>query len=1069
MPDRKKKKNPQGNNSFLDDFVIIEGPESGEHADNQSAHSMPPLRRSAGNEFNRQEGAGGNGSNESLLVNDGGNVSGENIVNENIVNENIIGENNSREIKPERGMAEKDYRDEDGDDDREYEPVRVISLSDLKGPADSEDEEEEKDQGQEIVPQVNPQNVPQPGAQNAPQPLVSPLGASWGYDEVAPDSMVQNKPRRNKKKRGDDGERIYNDPPIEGLEEIDLGGPGNKQAPPQEQPKAEGGYSFPAEHKPRTKVAWTRAGYDRFTVIAGKTTAIPVTLIGGVYFLPKWAVSAVKLHNAKKTMQEKKEHDVIPGWNGAKFRKSREDTGAHILLDQRRVPTVWARMTGARAEDGNGNPAPPEVSVYFDQPKEASSQSMVGTEMGHSMLGVEFSRFSRFTNRYERYIMKYGFYMAGGFTGPTASNAMANRNALVPGELHDDYTHMYTVSRRYKATPTQVNSIVKASETYADGGYGYYRRNCTTFVKEMVVDVGKLETDGTIFEKEDARYTFLNNFMRWGGATFDAQFNASMNSYMARVSGQDDLSYQGYGNKRMTKQDLKNYNDTNSLFTLHPKTYAPAVAAENARRLSGKNSGVLGSFKYAGSLGKNVEKANLNLSKLQEALSEAANYVAGCVTMLLPEEQRDPDNGMPAPVLKVIQDIYEMSNSSITKLDTEFDKIRVQMHREKASPYELLPADRIRECRQKNTEEMEKASNLYRDFFRMDERLYIPFANLFSIYELCNKYLDMEYRSASKESFARGDLGNIREEMTNTAYAISSGTAEAYFTPTHYESYIQIYKDPKKAIEAYARYNELKAKKKAAEEAEEEEAPELTKAEKEELQKLQRMEDLADDFDRSHNYLLEKQAFSQQDIDYVFRLRRSEQHGIRGEKNEMLTDKKDSASIYQALFLEKIFGGMRDAWTGAEKLGGVSAKDRAAIREKPDAAGTKKAAKWMDAFLGGRTEQKQKGMKMILRGIYRSASGHTKDTMQRYVWDMFQDGYLKRVANGIGEDMGLIFDSTFIVLMSDKKNKFPKLIRSLSGEVIDEAAKAEKEAQAKAKAEKKRQELEAKKAKKKKK
>ena len=106
---------------------------------------------------------------------------------------------------------------------------------------------------------------------------------------------------------------------------------------------------------------------------------------------------------------------------------------------------------------------------------------------------------------------------------------------------------------------------------------------------------------------------------------------------------------------------------------------------------------------------------------------------------------------------------------------------------------------------------------------------------------------------------------------------------------------------------------------------------------------------------------------------------------------------------------------------------------------------------------------------MILRGIYRSASGHTKDTMQRYVWDMFQDGYLKRVANGIGEDMGLIFDSTFIVLMSDKKNKFPKLIRSLSGEVIDEAAKAEKEAQAKAKAEKKRQELEAKKAKKKKK
>ena len=84
------------------------------------------------------------------------------------------------------------------------------------------------------------------------------------------------------------------------------------------------------------------------------------------------------------------------------------------------------------------------------------------------------------------------------------------------------------------------------------------------------------------------------------------------------------------------------------------------------------------------------------------------------------------------------------------------------------------------------------------------------------------------------------------------------------------------------------------------------------------------------------------------------------------------------------------------------------------------------------------------------------------------MWDMFQTGYLKRVAGSIGQDMEHLFDATFLILMSDKKNKFPKLIRSLSGEVIDEAAKAEKEAQAKAKAEKKRQELEAKKAKKKK-
>ena len=150
----------------------------------------------------------------------------------------------------------------------------------------------------------------------------------------------------------------------------------------------------PAKHKPRTKVPAGRAIYDRGTVIIGKTSAIPVTLIGGVYFGPKWIVDSVKLHNAKKTMQEKRDHDTIPGWNGAKFQKTKDDTGAHILLDQRQVPTVWSRMTGGKAEEEKGRPAAPEVSVYFDQPKQASSQSMVGTEMGHSMLGIEFSRIS---------------------------------------------------------------------------------------------------------------------------------------------------------------------------------------------------------------------------------------------------------------------------------------------------------------------------------------------------------------------------------------------------------------------------------------------------------------------------------------------------------------------------------------------------------------------------------------------------------------------------------------------------------------------------------------------------
>jgi len=1038
MPDKKdKKKNPQGNNSFLDDYILVEGPEE---EDKKSVASAPLMKSSAGNQFNVQEGQG----------------SKENPSNESRNEEEDEEWNKMLALN----MPEKDIKNDDLSFSMEKDafgmPIISNELPGMKPgsvPSGS------------VEPLIAPKPVIGQKPQNAPRQKISPLGASWGYDEVPQDSVVQSKPRRKVKNTGDNMERIYNDPPIDNLDEI------IEEEPKQENGQQQaGGYSFPAEHKPRTKVPLPRAAYDRATVIIGKTTAIPATLIGSPYFAVKEAVSAVKMHNAKKTMQEKREHDVIPGWNGAKFKKTANDTGAHILLDQRRVPTVWSRQTAGKAEDGNGNPTPPEVTAYFDQPKQGSSVNMVGTEMGHSMLGIEFSRYSRFTNRYERYKMKYGFYMAGGFNNTASQNALANRNALVPGALNDDYEHMYTVSRTYKATPAQVNSIVKASETYADGGYGYYRRNCTTFVKEMLVDVGKLETDGTIFEKEDARYTLLNNFFRWGGATFDAHYHASLKSQMAKFSKQDDLSYAGYGNKRVTKADLKNFDQTNSVFTLHPKTYAPAVAGENARRLGGKKSGRLGSFKYAGSMGTNALNATLSLSKLAGEISTESSSVAEAMRLLLPPEQQDPDQGMPQEVSDVLQQIYLMANSSVDTLDTEFNRLREKKNKPEAEPHDLFTADRIRECRQKNTEEMERAANLYRDFFKMDERLYIPFANLLSLYELANAYLDGEYQKASKAPLAQGDLGNIRQEMTEKVYTVSSGTAEAAFTPTHYESYIQIYKDAKTAINAYARYLELKKRREEAKDYDEDNednedaAHGLSEAEEKEYRKLSRMEELAVDFDASHNYLLEKDAFTQQDIDYVFSMRRQEQHGIRKERNEMLTDRMDSASIYQAIFLEKIFGGMKQAWDSNESGGGMPDKDFNALVKDPGPKNFKKLAKWMDGYMSGRTEQKPKGMKMIIRGIYRSASGHTKDTLQEYMYRMISYSYFDRMLKDDMSERGVTgkayFDPAFRLIMGDKKYKFTKLIRSISGEVIDEAAKAEKEAQAKAKAEQKQREKE---------
>ena len=88
------------------------------------------------------------------------------------------------------------------------------------------------------------------------------------------------------------------------------------------------------------------------------------------------------------------------------------------------------------------------------------------------------------------------------------------------------------------------------------------------------------------------------------------------------------------------------------------------------------------------------------------------------------------------------------------------------------------------------------------------------------------------------------EANDIRDEMVHTKITVQAGRKKEIFSPTHYESYIQIYKDPKTAIERYARYKDLKKK-------ETEKSP-MTKADKKELSTLSRLESLALQFDNAH-------------------------------------------------------------------------------------------------------------------------------------------------------------------------------------------------------------------------
>ena len=76
------------------------------------------------------------------------------------------------------------------------------------------------------------------------------------------------------------------------------------------------------------------------------------------------------------------------------------------------------------------------------------------------MLGIEYSRFSRITDRYERYDLQYGFYPAADYAEKPSTIMMGlYKDVVVPGELKDDAGKKYDVSRTYPAKQRQVNEI----------------------------------------------------------------------------------------------------------------------------------------------------------------------------------------------------------------------------------------------------------------------------------------------------------------------------------------------------------------------------------------------------------------------------------------------------------------------------------------------------------------------------------------------------------------------------------------------------------------------------------
>ena len=132
----------------------------------------------------------------------------------------------------------------------------------------------------------------------------------------------------------------------------------------------------------------------------------------------------------------------IPGWDGAEF-ENEAGPEDDVSADFRRVPEIWSWPTAAKAavgdeEDKNSKPVDPVISVYISQAsKEYTATDEGGT--GHTGIGIEYSRYSAMSGRWQRYNLRFGYYMGGG--GPSVLSKMAvtsYNNATIPGKIMDE-------------------------------------------------------------------------------------------------------------------------------------------------------------------------------------------------------------------------------------------------------------------------------------------------------------------------------------------------------------------------------------------------------------------------------------------------------------------------------------------------------------------------------------------------------------------------------------------------------------------------------------------------------
>ena len=687
------------------------------------------------------------------------------------------------------------------------------------------------------------------------------------------------------------------------------------------------GKAFVPVQRPENRVGtWNKVknrlmlGY-RWTV--GATVGTIASIVMNTYH------GAKKLWNEGSQMkkaQATRRHDMVPGRKGEFFEdevvakdKYGEDT--EVYSDVRRGPLIWEKLSA-------GDPdAPPEVTIMMHQTVRGTNADLESGDT-HAFMGLSYSRYNKTTKRKERYQLSIGFYQGSGIS-KSAILAMTG-GAHIAGQVRSDDGNVYDVARRYQVKPGDINKFLRAAEKYADKGYGMYKRNCSTFVVDMAKTIN-LPIAKEFKEKELVMKGKDGMIAETGMAGSKAGYYWGANAISSRMNKMD-LSYQNFGQKMFTKEDLKRYYKTAGTAPIIKKGYSPNAIGETAR--NSKSGGDL-TARYE-------EHVKLSSVNLRNTLIAEGPLLWEEISKVLPKGVRTPTD-------------MEMQNILITLED---GGLLTVLSKKNTSP------EAARQTHKKISTAMKKLNAYYRDVLGSDARLNLPVMKMLSLYETTLGLVDLAYQHIIYMD-AKGDAGALRHFFINGSYNVSFENLEdndeleviTKMSPGQYEGYLMMGKTPEQAVKEHRRFIYLSGKRDRA-----------SDKEKAELGKLHRNAQLANDFANANRYLLEKNEFNEKDLNYAFsKLPAMEKQVREGTRlGGVLLSKRSPSMIYQAVVLEQVFGGFGDM-----KLHEI--EDLYELRAK------------LDDYMEQRLRAKSQLTSSILKAYIKDTNGESEGLAMRFI------------------------------------------------------------------------------------